>query len=378
MFGEAETSGKINHFNMLFLSNADVENILDMKSCLEALEVGYQDLAINNAVHRPRIDVWAPSERPDTYYRWGSMEGVCRSYGVFAIRMKSDIVSWPNGQNELKYCIQPGTFCGLVMLFSINNGEPLAIINDGVLQHMRVGACAGLGAKHLAREDSCVVGIIGSGGMARTYLEAFSKVRPVRQVKVYSRSPERREVYASEMSRLLGIPVEPVGSLELVVRKSDIVATCTDSLVPVLSNPDLLEPGMHLTSLDIREFGTEAIYRRCDVIVRLGDYSLPVQHEDAGFRPFHFAGYAAGQPEELARIPRSQVRVNVDQYPTFHDVITGKVPGRTAPSQITCFVNSGTQGLQFASVGGIVYRLAKEHGIGREIPTEWFVQNIRD
>ena len=162
------------------------------------------------------------------------------------------------------------------MLFSINNGEPLAIINDGVLQHMRVGACAGLGAKYLAREDSCVVGIIGSGGMARTYLKAFSKVRPVKHAKVYSRSPKRREVYASEMSRLLGIPVEPVGSLELVVRSSHIVTTCTDSLVPILTNPDLLEAGMHLTSLDIREFATEAIYRRCDVVVRLGDYSLPV------------------------------------------------------------------------------------------------------
>ena len=363
---------------MLILNNHDVEKLLDMKTCLEALEVGYHDLVSGNAVHRPRIDVWAPCDRQDGYFRWGSMEGACRTYGVFATRMKSDIVCWPEGENELKYCIQPGTFCGLIMLFSTKNGEPLAIINDGVLQHMRVGACAGLGVKYLARKDASVVGIIGSAGMARTYLRAFSKVRPVRQVKVYSRSPERRAVYASEMSRLLGIPVEPVGSLELVVRKSDIVATCTDSLVPVLSNPDLLEPGMHLTSLDIREFGTEAIYKRCDVIVRLGDYSLPVQNEDAGFRPFHFAGYAAGQPEELARIPRSQVRVNVEQYPTFHDVITGKVPGRTAPSQISCFINSGTQGLQFASVGGIVYRLAKEHGIGREIPTEWFVQDIRD
>jgi alanine dehydrogenase len=148
---------------MLFLNNADVEKLLDMKTCLEALEVGYQDLVTGNAVHRPRIDVWAPCERDDGYFRWGSMEGVCRSYGVFAIRMKSDVVCWPEGENEIKYCIQPGTFCGLIMLFSTKNGEPLAIINDGVVQHMRVGACAGLGVKYLAREDANIVGIIGSG-----------------------------------------------------------------------------------------------------------------------------------------------------------------------------------------------------------------------
>ena len=63
-----------------------------------------------------------------------------------------------------------------MMVFSVRNGEPLAIINDGLIQHMRVGACAGLGAKYLARQDA-VVGIFGSGGMARTYLEAFAEVR---------------------------------------------------------------------------------------------------------------------------------------------------------------------------------------------------------
>lgn len=363
---------------MLLLSNKDVQGLLDMESCLKALEVGYEDLAVGNAVHRPRIDVWAPSNRPDSYYRWGSMEGVCRSYGVFAIRIKSDIVSWPNGQNELKYCIQPGTFCGLIMLFSINNGEPLAIINDGVLQHMRVGACAGLGAKYLARKDSCVVGVIGSGGMARTYLKAFAEVRSLKRAKVYSRSNERREKYAAEMSSLLGIPVEPLSTPEPVVRGSDIVATCTDSIVPVLTEPEWIEPGMHLTSLDVREFATDRVYKRCDIVVRLGDFTLPRLQQEAGFRPFHFAGYAAGQPEELARIPRSQVKTDAEKYPTMLDVLTDKVRGRTSPSQITCFINSGTQGLQFASAGGMVYQLARERGIGRELPTEWFVQNIRD
>ncbi len=92
------------------------------------------------------------------------MEGVCRTHGAFAIRMKSDVVCWTEGKNEQKYAIQPGTYCGLIMLFSIRNGEPLAIINDGVLQHMRVGGKAGLGVKYLSRPDSSVAGSIGSGG----------------------------------------------------------------------------------------------------------------------------------------------------------------------------------------------------------------------
>ena len=67
-----------------------------------------------------------------------------------------------------KYCQRPSKFCGLILLFSLENGEPLAIMNDGFIQHLRVGATAGLGAKYLAREDATIVAMIGSGGMART------------------------------------------------------------------------------------------------------------------------------------------------------------------------------------------------------------------
>ncbi len=153
---------------MLLINNKEVEQLLDMKTCLEALETGYDDLLKGDAVYRPRLDVWSPCERPDGYHRWGTMEGSSRKIGVFAIRMKSDIVHWPEGRTEEKYCIRPGTYCGLIMVFSVRNGEPLAIINDGVLQHMRVGGCAGLGAKYLSLPDSSVVGIFGSGGMAQT------------------------------------------------------------------------------------------------------------------------------------------------------------------------------------------------------------------
>ncbi len=220
---------------------------------------GYDDLLKGDAVYRPRLDLWMPCERPDGYYRWGTMEGASRKIGVFAIRMKSDVVYWPNGDTEEKYCMQPGTWCGLVMVFSVRNGEPLAIINDGLFQHMRVGGCAGLGAKYLAREDACDVGIFGSGGMARSYFEAFYEVRKLKKVKVYSPTKANRERFAREMTGKLDIEVVAVDEPEKVVREADIVATCTDSTRTVFDEPEWLKEGAHITCVRACEVGPKVI-----------------------------------------------------------------------------------------------------------------------
>ncbi len=362
---------------MLLINNQEVEKLLDMKSCIDVLEIAYEDLLKGDAVYRPRLDVWVPCERPDGYYRWGTMEGASRKLGVFAIRMKSDIVHWPDGETEKKYCIQPGTFCGLIMVFSVRNGEPLAIVNDGLLQHMRVGGCAGLGVKYLSREDASEVGIFGSGGMARSYLEAFYEVRKLKKVKVYSPTKSHRESYAEEMSKKLNLPVEAVDSAESVVRGSDIVAACTDSTRVVFDEPAWLKEGAHITCVRACEIGPKVV-ESCDLSIKLGRNT--VETMDEGMIRLHGnVGYIAGQPEEKERIPNPVVdNYRGDFFHYFMDLRAGKVAGRTDPRQITFFINAGTQGLQFAACAGRVYQLAKEKKLGRELPTEWFLQDIRD
>src|SRR3984893_10964491 len=173
---------------MLFIHNDVVVELLTMRECIDAQEHAFRQIPTGGAVYRPRTDMYVPCDREDGYYRWGTMEGT--SDGILAIRMKSDVVTWPVGKDgdwrENKYCMKPGTYMGLIFLLSTRNGEPLAFINDGVLQHMRVGGGAGIGARHLAREDASSVGILGSGGMARTYLEAFQVVRPIKRARVFS------------------------------------------------------------------------------------------------------------------------------------------------------------------------------------------------
>lgn len=133
----------------LILNNGDVRSVLTMEITMKALEDAYQELGRKEVVCRPRIDIQIPTNGPDKMYQWGTMEGGAMS-GYFAIRMKSDIIyetEYEGARTQEKYCVQPGKFCGLILLINIQNGEPLALINDGYLQHMRVGADSGIGVK---------------------------------------------------------------------------------------------------------------------------------------------------------------------------------------------------------------------------------------
>ncbi len=369
---------------MLLIDNATVEALLTMDDCINSQESCFKRIVTGQAIHRPRIDMYAPTGRDEDYHRWGTMEGADAELGVMAIRVKSDIVSWPrdseNRWTEEKYCREPGTYCGLIWLFSTRNGEPLAIIQDGYLQHYRVGGGAGLGVRYLARPESSVVGIIGSGGMARTYAKAICNERPIEKVKVFSQSKAHREEFAKEMSELLNIEVVPVDSIQSAVGGSDIVATCTDSMDPLLFGSQL-EPGMHVTNLGPAEFD-ESVYQRCDVVVRqgVGGLDIPETNRIKRLRGHSPIAYIAGSEEEMRRIPDpiEGPSMFTRDATSLMEIMAHPEIGRTSGDQITAYINVGNQGLQFASVGELVYRKAKESSRGRELPTEWFLQDIRD
>lgn len=366
---------------MLVISNEVVAQVLTIADCVRVQEEAFLRIPSGGSIERPRCDVYFPCERQDGYFRWGEMEGASNSY--FAIRMKSDIATWPKDASgrpvtEEKYCVRPGTYCGLVLLISTKNAEPLAFINDGLLQHMRVGASAAIGAKYLSRSDSRVVGILGSGGMARTYLEAFCTVREIRSCKVYSPTVEHREAFALEMAPRLGIDVLAVDSAESAIRGSDIVATCTDSITPVY-DAGWIEKGMHVTNVNQHDTPSE-LRGRADVAVRQGvaALALPESERFQSLRGGTMGAFIGGTPEEMARIPAKRPRPKEEAEPDFVDLATGRCKGRTSPDQITFYRNQGLQGLQFVSVGSWVYEQALKRNLGRHIPTEWFLQDIRD
>lgn len=363
--------------DVLLLTNRDVQDVLDMSSAIDALRAGYDDLVRGEAAYVPRIDLYAPTGRDDDYHQWGSMTGTCRSAGVTAVRLKSDVTSWPEGRTQEKYCVEPGTFCGLILMYSTDDGRPVALMQDGYVQHVRVGAAAGIGADLLARQDSRCVGMLGSGGMAWTYLEALKIVRPLTTVRVYSPTPSHREAFARRAQAELEMDAVAVDEAEQAVRGADIVATATDSMRPTF-DPSWLSAGTHVTIVTRREL-SEDLVRHADVVVQLGEHTIapgtpvPAMEWSTG----GVAAYLSGTAEQRARVPRSQPREN-GVYPSLFDVRSGRAPGRRTPEQVSLFVTTGTQGLQFAAVGGAALRLARDRGIGTPLPLEWFLQDIRD
>jgi alanine dehydrogenase len=366
----------------LIINNDDVARLLTIEATMDALEQSYRNLAVGEAICRPRIDIRIPTSDPTKIYQFGSMEGGSTE-GYFAVRMKSDVIyetAYNGAVTQEKYCVRPGLFCGLIFLTSIETGEPLAFINDGMLQHMRVAADGGIGVKYLARKDAEVVGMLGSGGMARSHMQAFMAVRPIRRLQVYSPTRENREAFGREMAAKYNIEVKPCDRADDIYKGADIVAALTDSAVPVLDGT-LLEPGAHIVNIGGSGRLDAGSLRRIDVYLRFGDAPAPVGRPELAIDD-QFLGWEArpssrkhgnGRPPERAHgiaLPEKRV--------TLGDIVSGKAPGRTSDKQITWSERGNLQGAQFYAVASRVYELAKAAKLGYEIPTSLFLQDIRD
>ena len=363
---------------MLVLDNNDVAALLTMEEAIEALEQSYRGLVSGEGVCRPRIDISIPTSDPAKTYRWGTMEGGSTG-GYFAIRMKSDVVyEARRGESvtEEKFASRPGLFCGLILLTSIENGEPLALLNDGVLQHMRVGADGAIGVKYMAKKGARVVGMLGSGGMARSHMEAFRCVRDVAKLQVYSPTRAHREAFGAEVRDRHGIEVGVCERPEDVYRGADIVAALTDSAVPVLDGRHV-EKGTHLVNIGGGGLPDAESLRRVDVYLRFGNAPAPVGRTEPLEDEF-LAWAARAQSGQKRSRKRAHGVALPEKVVWLADIVDGRHPGRTSEEQITWSERGNLQGAQFHALAAIVYEKALKAGRGKTIPTEWLLQDIRD
>lgn len=370
---------------MLIINNADVAKLLTMGEAIDALDEAYRQLVTTDAVCKPRTDIQIPTKKPGKVYQFSAVEGGSTK-GYFAIRMKSDIIyeqEYNGARTQEKYCIKPGTYCGLIMLTNTETGEPLAILNDGLTQLTRVGADGGIGVRYLAKKNAEVIGMLGSGGMSHTHMEAFMHVRPgIKRLQIYSPTKANREKFGREMADKYGLEVKVCDSAEQIYRDADIVAALTDSAVSVIDGPRL-EKGAHLVAPGTGDgIKDPKVLERIDVYLRYGN-ATKAWGASASADDEYFTYAARPDIETGFKRKTKDNRGHGAVFPaertiTFADIVASNGRGRTSDDQISYSERGNLQGNQFWPLAGRIYELAKARGIGREIPTDWFLQDIRD
>jgi len=354
---------------MLLLSNEDVASLLSMPDCLAAMEDAYRELGEERGASGVRSEILTPTSRKDGLYSLLTMAGVAPKFGIGAVRINSDILTWPQtraGMKRVKIPAAPNQrYVGLVLLFSVATGEPLAIYPDGVVQRIRVAATCGLAAKYLARPDARMAALLGTGFQAGGQAVAIAAVRPIERIRCYSPDAERREAFAREMSERLGIAVTAAASAREAVTGADVVMCATSSMQPVLSK-DWIAPGMHISSLKRLELDASAA----------GTADVVVTHVRASASHIlRTAGADLARDTETEKVALSK-ELRQDELPDLADLLLGRTAGRRSQSEVTLFLNYMGLGYQFAATGHVILQRAQERGIGRNLDTDWFTSEV--
>jgi len=354
----------------ILIDNETAEKVLNIADAVEVIEKAFVELGRGDAAFQPRTDILSPvvGKGELDYYWWHSLIGATLDPPRLAFRFVSDVYSWRRDKEgklrETQYNVEEGKSMGFVLLFDSTSGEIIGLLNDEALQHARVGATAGVACKYLSKKDADTVGMIGSGGMARAYLESFSVVRELNRVKVYSPTSSHRERFAEEMGSRLGIDVVPVSSPKKAVENTDIVATCTNASAPVFTE-DFVSEGMFLVDTKSNEVSPEAESMFDKIIGTTREGYLA--SED----------YVVGQKDLLEKHKQLHGKSGFEmkEYVTLSEIIQNASMGRNKKEESVYFHNRSI-GIQFAAICDLVHRRSVENGLGNEVPLELFQQDL--
>ncbi len=355
----------------LLLNNEEVEKALLPQEAIAATESIYRELAEGKALNRPRSQVYLPAEskqHPGFHYRMKTQEGGSLDCGMWALRLTSDMAGFSYTAGVKRRRILPvatgNTYCGLVILFDVEKIEPVAIMPDGVIQKVRVAAMSAVGAKYLAPEKPRTLGLFGSGWQASAHLEFLAAQYRFDEIKVYSPNQEHCKMFCKEMSRKLGRDnVRAVGTPRECAVSSDFIQAATAAWDPVFDG-HWVEKGMYVASIG----GSDASNKRREIddeCIRRADiyfvHSKEVARNDQSPDVWEVAQKGIKRWEDIGEL---------------QDLVAGKAKGRVSADQITCFNNNTGAGTQFAAVGAAVVKRARAMGLGRELPTEWFLESV--
>jgi ornithine cyclodeaminase/alanine dehydrogenase-like protein (mu-crystallin family) len=318
---------------VLVLNQEEVERLLDMEGCIEAMAGALASLA-RGEVHVPLRFLVKPEDEPSLI----GLMPAHRAGDSPLYSLKTVCVFPDNPQRGLD------AHQGTVTLFDGETGEVRALMNASAITAIRTAAVSAVATRLLAREDARELGVLGAGVQARSHLEALRLVRDFERVRIFSPTAGHARALADEAG------AEVAGSAEEAVRDADVVVTATSSVRPVLER-SWLKDGAHVNVVggrppEMRELDTATIADSAFYVDR---------RESAENEAFDYRDAL-----ESGAIGPGHIRGEIGE------VLIGAATGRQAPEELTVFRSLGLAVEDLAAAEYVVRR-AREAGIGTEV-----------
>jgi ornithine cyclodeaminase/alanine dehydrogenase-like protein (mu-crystallin family) len=318
---------------VLVLNQQEVERLLDMEGCIEAMADALASLA-RGEVHVPLRFLVNPENEP-------SLIGLMPAHraGEAPLYSLKTVCVFPDNPKRGLDAHQ-----GTVTLFDGETGEVRALMNASAITAIRTAAVSAVATRLLAREDVRVLGVLGAGVQARSHLEALRLVRDFERVRIFSPTAEHAKTLAAAAG------AEAVETAEDAVRGADVVVTATSSVGPVLQR-DWLQEGAHVNAVG----GRPPMMRELDTATIAGSAFFVDRRESAEAEAFDYRDAL-----EAGAIGPDHIRAEIGE------VLVGSKPGRSADGELTVFRSLGLAVEDLAAAEYVVRR-ARETGAGIEV-----------
>ncbi|MDK2834716.1 MAG: alanine dehydrogenase, partial [Methanolobus sp.] len=243
--------------HILWLTQSDVRSLLDMPSAMEAVESGFREHGLKKVQMPPKSYLYFTRHNGDLRTMPSFLEG----QDIAGVK----IVNVHPHNREKGF----PTVMAVVVLNSTETGAPLAIMDGTYLTDMRTGAAGGVAAKYLARPDSRVVGMVGTGDQARTQLLALSQFMDIEKVRITCRNLSNCASFEKEMARVVNCDFVRTDSIKEVCR-CDVLVTTTPVRSPIVRS-EWVSEGTHINAIGADAMGKQelesVLLKRAKVVV---------------------------------------------------------------------------------------------------------------
>lgn len=316
---------------MIFLSEPEVRELLDLDQLVDALADAHRDLSAGEASMPPRIA--AMVQEPE------GLLGVMPAYLPSAGLACKLVTLFP--QNTDRHTHQ-----AVIVVFDPENGTPLALMDGTYITATRTAAGSALATRLLAREDAEVLALLGTGVQAHSHARALPRVREFTEIRVAGRDRVKAEALAQE----IGPHARAVSSYEEAIRNADVVAATTHSTDAIVRR-EWLSPGVHVNSVGLNPAGREVDEQT------VADALLVVESRESALAP-----PPAGAPELVGVSP-------ADVHAELGELVAGTKRGRSSQDEITLYKSVGVA-VQDVAAAALVLAAAQGRSVGLAIDLE--------